>query len=64
MIKIPKNETLWETITSKSGKKYIVTSNKERSTYFLYLEENGDLIRKAKGNTPPDLWKHIDKEDK
>jgi restriction endonuclease S subunit len=64
MIKIPKNETLWETITSKSGKTYIVTSNKERSTYFLYLVSDNSISKVAKGSTPPDLMKHIDKEDK
>ena len=64
MIKIPKNEILWETITSKSGKTYIVTSNKERSTYFLYLVNNDSITKVTKGSTPPDLMKHIDKGDK
>lgn len=63
-MKIPKKETLWETIISPKGRTYIVTSDDTRKTYFLYLEENGNITRKAKGDTPPDLMKHIDKEDK
>jgi len=33
---IPKSETQWVHITTKSGEEYIITSKKNRETYFLY----------------------------
>ena len=58
-MKIPSNEKLWLTITSESNKTYIVTSNKDRSTYFLYLVNEDKLEKVGKGKNPPELEKLI-----
>ena len=59
-IKIPKNETLWVTHTLNGIEKYVITSNKERSTYFLYkVNIDGTLNKICKGNAPTDFDKKI-----
>ena len=58
-MKIPSNEKLWLTITSESNKTYIVTSNKDRSTYFLYLVNEDKLEKVGKGKNPPEVEKLI-----
>lgn len=59
-LKIPKNETLWVTHTLNGIEKYVITSNKERSTYFLYeVNSDGTLNKICKGNAPTDFDKKI-----
>ncbi len=49
---IQKKEISWERIYL-SGKTYLVTSNPQRETYFLYeVLENEKLILLNKGKTP------------
>ena len=59
-IKIPKNETLWVIHTLTGIEKYVITSNKERSAYFLYeVNSDGTLNKICKGNAPTDFDKKI-----
>lgn len=59
-LKIPKNETLWVTHTLNGIEKYVITSNKERSAYFLYeVNSDGTLNKICKGNAPTDFDKKI-----
>ena len=39
MNKFPSTEIKWETITNENGDVFIVTSNKERSLYYIYSFE-------------------------
>lgn len=60
-ITIPKNETLWVTyLTSKGETSYIITSNKDRSNYFLYkVDDSGKLEKIAKSPTPQELYEKV-----
>ena len=62
MIKAPKNETLWEQlINSNDEVTYIITSDLFRSTYKLYIVEDGKPVyTKHKANNPRDLDKWIE----
>ena len=59
-LKIPKNEKLWVTHTLNGIEKYVITSNKERSAYFLYeVNSDGTLNKICKGDAPTDFDKKI-----
>lgn len=52
----PKNEMVWVTTLDSDGKaKYIVTSNKDRTTYYLYGLADGEWKRLGKGKNPAEL---------
>ena len=57
-IVIPKNEILWVTYTSPTGEEeYIITSNKDRSSYILYsVGSDKKLTKIAKSPTPEELY--------
>ena len=59
-MKIPSNETLWETITTEKGNIYFVVSNRDRSTYFLYKQIDSGVEKVAKAPVPPELMKYIE----
>ena len=59
-MKIPSNETLWETITTAKEDIYFVTSNRDRSTYFLYRQIDSGVEKVAKAPVPPELIKYIE----
>ena len=55
-MKIPKNEILWETITTDKNS-YIVTSTKDRSKYILYKVVNDNLEKLSTAKTPVEFRK-------
>lgn len=55
-MKIPKNEILWETITTDKNS-YIVTSTKDRSKYILYKVVNDNLEKLSTAKTPVEFKK-------
>ena len=55
MNKLPSNETLWLTRISDSGKTLLITSNKDRSTYFIYEQTDSGLEKLGKGLNPLEL---------
>lgn len=51
--RIPKDEIVWVRGCDSNGTlRYIITSNKLRSHYFLYANENGDWKKIAKARSP------------
>lgn len=59
-MKIPKGEILWETYMQHGKKQYIVTSDKNRDTYFAYeVCDNGSLKKLGKARTPTELRKYF-----
>lgn len=59
MNKLPSSEILWETITNENGDRFVVTSNKERSLYYIYSVDDKEYTKIDKAKTPPELMKHI-----
>ena len=60
MFKIDRGEKLWEQIHDEKGRLlYLITSDKQRETYYLYkvLNDSKDLKKIGKGRTPPDLYR-------
>lgn len=55
-MKIPKNEILWETITTDKNS-YIVTSTKDRLKYILYKVVNDNLEKLSTAKTPVEFRK-------
>lgn len=55
-MKIPKNEILWETITTDKNS-YIVTSTKDRLKYILYKVVNDNLEKLSTAKTPVEFKK-------
>lgn len=57
-----KNEILWLTYTNENGKRYYITSDQIRNNYYLYEEQEPNVIYKTKrkANTPTDLYKFIE----
>lgn len=53
----PGKEILWEVITCDKNKRFIITSNENRTKYYLYqVLDNGSLSkRKAHAKNPVDL---------
>lgn len=49
---IPAKETVWVRCRSPNGEEYLITSNQERSTYFLYKTTKDGVERIAKDRTP------------
>lgn len=62
MNKLPGSEILWETIIRENGDQYFVTSNKERSLYYIYSFDGSDCRKIDKAKTPPELMKHVFKK--
>ena len=62
MSKLPSSEILWETITNENGDVFIVTSNKERSLYYIYSFDGKEYTKIDKAKTPPELMKHVSKK--
>ena len=58
-ISIPKGETLWETYLQSGKPQYIVTSNKNRDTYFAYQLIENKLKKLGKARSPSDLRKFM-----
>ncbi len=58
MNKLPSAEIKWETITNENGDVFIVTSNKERSLYYIYSFDGKEYTKIDKAKTPPELMKH------
>ena len=51
--RIPKDEIVWVRGCDSNGTlRYIIASNKLRSHYFLYANENGDRKKIAKARSP------------
>lgn len=57
-IKIPSNEIKWETIKNETGDMFIVTSNKERTLYYIYSVVDDKLEKLGKAKSPPDLMQY------
>lgn len=49
---IPLSEKRMTRHITKDGKLYITTTNRDRSSYFLYIIEDGVARRLGKGATP------------
>lgn len=62
MNKLPSSEILWETIIRENGDQYAVTSNKERSLYYIYSFDGKEYTKIDKAKTPPELMKHVSKK--
>lgn len=58
MNKLPSSEILWETIIRENGDKYVITSNKERTLYYIYSFDGKEYTKIDKAKTPPELMKH------
>jgi hypothetical protein len=56
--KIPSSETKWVNCIGQ-GFRYVVTSNKERTLYYLYKEVDGILSKIAKNKNPTEFDKII-----
>lgn len=56
MIKIPNGQKLWLTYTIGENK-YHITSNKDRSKYYSYFENNGKLEPMKTSTIPTKLEK-------
>lgn len=57
-----KNEILWLTYTNENGKHYYITSDQIRNNYYLYEEQEPNVIIKTKhkANTPTDLYRFVE----
>lgn len=62
MNKLPSSEILWETIIRENGDQYVVTSNKERTLYYIYSFDGKEYTKIDKAKTPPELMKHTIKK--
>ena len=62
--KIPSKEIVWMTYVTESKAKYRISSNAERTLYYLYKEVDNGVIKIAKGKAPPDLYEVIERDDK
>lgn len=62
--KIPSKEIVWMTYVTESKAKYKISSNAERTLYYLYKEVDNGVIKIAKGKAPPDLYEIIERGDK
>lgn len=62
MSKLPSYEILWETIIRENGDQYVVTSNKERTLYYIYFFNGAEYKKIDKAKTPPELMKHVSKK--
>lgn len=62
MNKLPSSEILWETIIRENGDQYVITSNRERSLYYIYSFDGKEYTKIDKAKTPPDLMKHVSKK--
>ena len=62
MNKLPSSETKLETITNENGDVFIVTSNKERTLYYIYSFDGKEYTKIDKAKTPPELMKHTIKK--
>lgn len=47
-----KNQIVWLTQTNGDGTKHIVTSNKTRDKYYLYISKDDKTEKVATSNTP------------
>lgn len=57
---INKSEILWLTQITSTNKTYLITSNQQRDTYFLYEAINGKPTKtKYKASDPTGLDKYI-----
>ena len=62
--KIPKSEKSWTLIRAKT-KEYLITSNLDRTIYYLYEIIDKKYLKIGKGKTPYDLdkfWKENSKK--
>lgn len=58
--KIIKNEHVWVTQITSTNKTYLITSNQQRDTYYLYEVVDGKPIKtKYKASDPTGLDKYI-----
>ena len=48
---IPEDYLLWVTVTTELNK-YYVTSNKERTLYYLFQDKNDTIVQIAKSVSP------------
>ena len=53
-----KSEKLWVTYTVQD-EKYFITSNADRTTYYLYHQMDGKTEKIARAKSPVDLEKRI-----
>lgn len=49
---LPDNQMLWVTVKTESNNKYYITSNKDRSLYYLYQDKNDTIVQIAKSVSP------------
>ncbi|CAB1251435.1 protein of unknown function [Ruminococcaceae bacterium BL-6] len=61
-IKIKKNEILWVTISDENHiPRFAITSDRMRSTYFLYsINEKGDTTKIKQSQDPLKLNEYVD----
>ena len=58
MANIPKTQTVWIEYRNSNGEIVgYLTSNKDRTTYFIYSSKNGNCELLGKGKSPTDLEK-------
>ena len=57
-----KGETIWEFIVSEGGEelRWVISSNKMRTVYFLYKNDGHTLSRIASAKTPDILHRRYD----
>lgn len=57
---IPKNETIWVKGYDEDQRiRHIITSTKSRDKYFLYLNDDGKLIKKLKASSPEKFRRYV-----
>lgn len=54
-VKIPKSEEDWIYYNSYPNGNFVLTSNKDRSLYYLYKNEDGILTKVGKNKNPNSL---------
>lgn len=58
---IPKTETVWVHRTTAKGEEFYTTSNRDRSTYFVYKMVDRKAVKLGKNKSPTALEeKYID----
>jgi len=61
---IDKNERIFLDYETRSGNRYLITSDKNRSDYFLYKIENNKAIKTKKtADNPIKLERYIQKKE-
>lgn len=57
---ISKTEKIWVTYQTDDGDTYYITSNRDRSMYFLYKRDEDKVVKLGKSKNPKSLEETIE----